>query len=43
MKRFDERLKLEKKLTAYAFVVAGKTLERLLKDRGEITAGGQKK
>ena len=42
LKRLDERLKIEKRLTRYTFVVAGKTLEPLLKDRAEITAGGKK-
>ena len=43
LKRLDARLKREKSLNGYTFVVAGKTLERILKDRAEITAGGQKK
>lgn len=37
-KKLDERLKLEKSLAAWIYVVAGKTLEPLLKDRAQLIA-----
>jgi hypothetical protein len=36
-------LKLEKGLAAWTFVVAGKTVEPLIKTRGELAATAKKK
>jgi hypothetical protein len=38
LKKLDERLKLEKSLAVWTYVVAGKTLEPLLKDRAQLVA-----
>ena len=38
LKKLDDRLKLERSLAAWTYVVAGKTLEPLLKDRAQLTA-----
>lgn len=40
--KLDERLKAEKELAAWTFVVAGKTLEPLLKDRAALIAKPRK-
>ena len=37
-KKLDERLKLERGLATWTYVVAGKTLESLLKDRSQLIA-----
>lgn len=39
LKRLDERLKIEKSLAAWTYVVAGKTLQPLLKDHAQLSAG----
>jgi len=41
-KKLDERLKLERGLAAWTYVVAGKGLEPLLKDRAQLTAAPRK-
>ena len=41
-KKLDERLKLERGLGAWTYVVAGKALEPLLKDRAQLTAAPRK-
>jgi hypothetical protein len=41
-KKLDARLKLEKGLAAWTYVVAGKTLEPLLKDRAQLVAAPRK-
>ncbi|MBI2320281.1 MAG: hypothetical protein HYU75_25585, partial [Betaproteobacteria bacterium] len=38
LKKLDERLKFERGLAAWTYVVAGKALEPLLKDRTQLTA-----
>ena len=43
LKKLDERLKLEKGLAAWTYVVAGKTLEPLIKTRSELVAAAKKK
>ena len=42
-KRLDERLKLERSLAAWTYVVAGKALEPLLKNRSQLVAVPRKK
>jgi len=42
-KKLDERLKLERSLAAWTYVVAGKALEPLLKDRPQMIAVPRKK
>lgn len=41
-KKLDERLKLERGLAAWTYVIAGKGLEPLLKDRAQLTAAPRK-
>ena len=41
-KKLDERIKLEKSLAAWTYVVAGKALEPLLKDRAQLIAAPRK-
>ena len=43
LKKLDARLKLEKSLAAWTFVVAAKTLEPLIKPRSELVAAARKK
>ena len=43
LKRLDERLKLEKGLAAWTYVVPAKTLEPLIKARGDLVAAPRKK
>jgi len=43
LKRLDARLKIEKSLAGWTYVVSGKTLEPLLKDRAQLTRKAQKK
>jgi hypothetical protein len=43
LKKLDARLKLEQGLAAWTYVVAAKTLEPLIKTRGELTAAARKK
>jgi hypothetical protein len=38
LKKLEERLKIEKSLAAWTYVIAGKTLQPLLKDRAELVA-----
>jgi len=42
-KKLEERLKLERSFAAWTYVVAGKALEPLLKDRPQLTAVPRKK
>jgi len=42
LKRLDERLKLERALSVWTFVLEKKTLESLLKDRAQLTAAPRK-
>ena len=42
LKKLDERLKLEKSLAGWTYVVAGKTLQPLLKDRAQLIAAPRK-
>ncbi len=41
-KKLDERLKFERGLSAWTYIVAGKGLEPLLKDRAQLTAAPRK-
>lgn len=41
-KKLEERIKLEKGLASWTYVIAGKTLEPLLKDRGGLIAAPRK-
>ncbi|MEK7835328.1 MAG: DUF4340 domain-containing protein [Pseudomonadota bacterium] len=41
-KKLDERLKFEQGLAAWTYVIAGKVLEPLLKDRAQLTAAPRK-
>ncbi len=43
LKRLDERLKIEKSLAGWTYVVSGKTLEPLLKERAQLTRTAEKK
>ncbi len=43
LKKLDERLKTEKSLTAWTYVVAAKTFDPLLKDRAQLVAAAPKK
>lgn len=43
LKKLDERLKNERGLAAWTYVVAAKTLEPLLKDRAQLVAAAPKK
>jgi hypothetical protein len=42
-KKLDARVKLEKSLAAWTYVVAAKTLEPLLKTRSDLVAAARKK
>jgi Domain of unknown function (DUF4340) len=42
LKKLDERIKIEKSLAMWTYVVAGKTLQPLLKDRAQLSAGPSK-
>ena len=42
-KKLDERIKLEKSLSGWVYVVSAKTLEPLLKPRGELVAAARQK
>ena len=43
LKKLDERVKQEKGLAAWTYVVSAKTLDPLLKSRGELIAAPRKK
>ena len=43
LKKLDERLKLERNLAVWTYVVTGKTLQPLIKDRAQLTAAAQPK
>jgi hypothetical protein len=43
LKRLDERIKLEKNLAGWTYVVAAKTLEPIIKTRAELIAAPRKK
>lgn len=43
LKKLDARVKLEKSLAAWTYIVAAKTLEPLLKTRGDLIAAPRKK
>ena len=43
LKKLDDRIKLEKSLGGWVYVVSAKTLEPLLKPRAELVASAQKK
>ena len=42
LKKLDERIKLEKGLAGWTYVVAGKSLQPLLKDRAQLVAAPRK-
>jgi hypothetical protein len=42
LKKLDERIKLEKSLAGWTYVVAGKSLQPLLKDRAQLIAAPRK-
>jgi hypothetical protein len=43
LKKLDDRIKLEKSLGGWVYVVSAKTLDPLLKPRAELVAAAQKK
>ena len=42
LKKLDERIKLEKSLAGWTYVVAAKSLEPLLKERAQLVAAPRK-
>ncbi|HEV2008168.1 MAG TPA: hypothetical protein VGQ88_05525, partial [Burkholderiales bacterium] len=42
LKKLDERIKLEKSLAGWTYVVAGKSLQPLQKDRAQLIAAPRK-